>query len=591
MKKKSRNIFNNNNITSLNNETDLAKLRLRPIKIHNKRKLFINFSQSNIKNAFSEKIPVSFFQDNEVNKVRNLNIDNDTDFFANLFNKGNMEKIMLSEEELLSGSENNKVNKVNLPKIKNITIDSILESEKKLNLNKKISMRNIANNHLEKELYDNLKEIKKKINDLQNKKLELYKNFDAKTKQIKDINFDLDALEYGKSEAFLNNIMDLNTLSPSKKEDSKNMNDSPQGTPSKKDKKSIILSPERNETKNPNLLMKALAGKNKYEDKIQGLKMLYFIRKEREEKKAENEKKLIELKEDIKKINKEIKEIRNELIEFKSKEKDYEQKLMNHYEGLLYQGRDIRNDGLIWIIKSMWKLGKNVPMQYIPKFLDFQAIEFLFKLANKSIELENNKNLLNRTKKDLTYKIHKLYFFNNNNTDANNLSTRFIGEKNRRSSIIFKTNLIKKNSILQRSVSQTNIVKSYIHSTMDDEQRDQEKDTFKEISKFYEKRKNNVEIEKVDGMEKIDQLQNKIKNIENEIVELKNKEILRIFKEFVENDYEHRYHVSIDVVLAALLGEHMKNIEINKFAKFKKEYCDNLKNIRFFEYRKKNDSK
>ena len=591
MKKKSRNIFNNNSITSLNNETDLAKFRLRPIKIHNKRKLFINFSQSNIKNAFSEKIPVSFFQDNEVNKVRNLNIDNDTDFYANLFNKGNMEKIMLSEEELLSGSENNKVNKVNLPKIKNITIDSILESEKKLNLNKKISMRNIANNHLEKELYDNLKEIKKKINDLQNKKLELYKNFDAKTKQIKDINFDLDALEYGKSEAFLNNIMDLNTLSPSKKEDSKNMNDSPQGTPSKKDKKSIILSPERNETKNPNLLMKALAGKNKYEDKIQGLKMLYFIRKEREEKKAENEKKLIELKEDIKKINKEIKEIRNELIEFKSKEKDYEQKLMNHYEGLLYQGRDIRNDGLIWIIKSMWKLGKNVPMQYIPKFLDFQAIEFLFKLANKSIELENNKNLLNRTKKDLTYKIHKLYFFNNNNTDANNLSTRFIGGKNRRSSIIFKTNLIKKNSILQRSVSQTNIVKSYIHSTMDDEQRDQEKDTFKEISKFYEKRKNNVEIEKVDGMEKIEQLQNKIKNIENEIVELKSKEILRIFKEFVENDYEHRYHVSIDVVLAALLGEHMKNIEINKFAKFKKEYCDNLKNIRFFEYRKKNDSK
>ena len=591
MKKKSRNIFNNNNITSLNNETDLAKLRLRPIKIHNKRKLFINFSQSNIKNAFSKKIPVSFFQDNEVNKVRNLNIDNDTDFYANLFNKGNMEKIMLSEEELLSGSENNKVNKVNLPKIKNITIDSILESEKKLNLNKKISMRNIANNHLEKELYDNLKEIKKKINDLQNKKLELYKNFDAKTKQIKDINFDLDALEYGKSEAFLNNIMDLNTLSPSKKEDSKNMNDSPQGTPSKKDKKSIILSPERNETKNPNLLMKALAGKNKYEDKIQGLKMLYFIRKEREEKKAENEKKLIELKEDIKKINKEIKEIRNELIEFKSKEKDYEQKLMNHYEGLLYQGRDIRNDGLIWIIKSMWKLGKNVPMQYIPKFLDFQAIEFLFKLANKSIELENNKNLLNRTKKDLTNKIHKLYFFNNNSTDANNLSTRFIGGKNRRSSIIFKTNLIKKNSILQRSVSQTNIVKSYIHSTMDDEQRDQEKDTFKEISKFYEKRKNNVEIEKVDGMEKIEQLQNKIKNIENEIVELKSKEIIRIFKEFVENDYEHRYHVSIDVVLAALLGEHMKNIEINKFAKFKKEYCDNLKNIRFFEYRKKNDSK
>ena len=139
-------------------------------------------------------------------------------------------------------------------------------------------------------------------------------------------------------------------------------------------------------------------------------------------------------------------------------------------------------------------------------------------------------------------------------------------------------------------MSQTNIIKTYIHSSVDDEQRDQEKNTFKEISKFYEKRNNNYEIEKMEEMGKIEELQNKIKNIENEIVEIKNKEIMRIFKQFVENDYQHRYHVSIDVVLAALLGEHMKNIEVNKFAKFKKEYLDNLKNIRFYEYRKNKDS-
>ena len=320
--------------------------------------------------------------------------------------------------------------------------------------------------------------------------------------------------------------------------------------------------------------------------------MLYLAKKENEEKKAENERKLIKLKEENEKISKEVKEIRNELIELKLKENDYEQKLMSHYEGLLYQGRDTRNDGLIWIIKSMWKLGKNVPMQYIPSFLDFRAIEFLFKLANKSIELENNKNLLNKTKKDLTYKIHKLYFFNNDNkTDIKNFSPKLFEGINKKTSLLFKTNLIKKNSILKRSVSQTNIVKSYIHSTVDDEQREQEKNNFKEISKFYKNKNNNVEIEKMDGMENIEILQTKIKNIENEIIELKNNEVIRIFKEFVENDYQHRYHVTIDVVLAALLGEHMKNIEVNKFAKFKKEYLDNLKNIRFFEYRKKNDSK
>ena len=583
MHKKTRNLFNNSSVTSLKNETELTKLRLRPLKIKSKNKLFINSSQSNIRHAFSKKIPVSFFQDNEVNIVRNLNIENETDFFANLFPKGNIEINMMNEEELLTGSENNKTNKVNLPKIKNITIDTILESEKRLNLNKKISMRNMANNQLEKEMHDNLKEIKTKINDLQNRKIELYKNFDLKTKQIKDIHFDLDVLKIGKSETTLNNILDLNInkLSTNKKEDSKNMTNSSQGT-----------NPERKEIKNQKQLLKPLFGKNKYEDKIQGLKMLYLAKKENEEKKAENERKLIKLKEENEKISKEVKEIRNELIELKLKENDYEQKLMSHYEGLLYQGRDTRNDGLIWIIKSMWKLGKNVPMQYIPSFLDFRAIEFLFKLANKSIELENNKNLLNKTKKDLTYKIHKLYFFNNDNkTNIKNFSPKLFEGINKKTSLLFKTNLIKKNSILKRSVSQTNIVKSYIHSTVDDEQREQEKNNFKEISKFYENKNNNVEIEKMDGMENIEILQTKIKNIENEIIELKNNEVIRIFKEFVENDYQHRYHVTIDVVLAALLGEHMKNIEVNKFAKFKKEYLDNLKNIRFFEYRKKNDSK
>ena len=583
MHKKTRNLFNNSSVTSLKNETELTKLRLRPLKIKSKNKLFINSSQSNIRHAFSKKIPVSFFQDNEVNIVRNLNIENETDFFANLFPKGNIEINMMNEEELLTGSENNKTNKVNLPKIKNITIDTILESEKRLNLNKKISMRNMANNHLEKEMHDNLKEIKTKINDLQNRKIELYKNFDLKTKQIKDIHFNLDVLKIGKSETTLNNILDLNinALSTNKKEDSKNMTNSSQGT-----------NPERKEIKNQKQLLKPLFGKNKYEDKIQGLKMLYLAKKENEEKKAENERKLIKLKEENEKISKEVKEIRNELIELKLKENDYEQKLMSHYEGLLYQGRDTRNDGLIWIIKSMWKLGKNVPMQYIPSFLDFRAIEFLFKLANKSIELENNKNLLNKTKKDLTYKIHKLYFFNNDNkTDIKNFSPKLFEGINKKTSLLFKTNLIKKNSILKRSVSQTNIVKSYIHSTVDDEQREQENNNFKEISKFYENKNNNVEIEKMDGMENIEILQTKIKNIENEIIELKNNEVIRIFKEFVENDYQHRYHVTIDVVLAALLGEHMKNIEVNKFAKFKKEYLDNLKNIRFFEYRKKNDSK
>ena len=541
-------------------------------------------------NNLTKNIPVSLFQDNEVNIVRNLNLYDDNNFCEQIYFKKNLERNMINDEELLNGS-NNKISKVNLPKIKNITMDSILESEKRMNLNKKISMRNMANNQLEKELYENLKDIKKRINDLKNRKFELYKNFQLRTKQIRDINFEMETLGFGKSETFLNNIFDLSDKSPSRNNSKKSISKYLGGTPLRLGKKSRFLSPERKESKYQKQLIKTLWGKNDYDDKIQGIKMLYIAKKMNDEKKAENEKNLKQYKEDIEQINKELKKIREELSNLKEKENTSAQKLMRHYESLLYQGRDTRNDGLIWIIKSMWKLGKNVPMQYIPKFLDFHAIEFLFKLANKSIELENSKNLLNKNKKDLTLKIHKLYFINNDhNTDSNNFTKKQFGGKSKRTSLLFKTNLIKKNSILKRSVSQTNIIKTYIHSSVDDEQRDQEKNTFKEILKFYEKRNNNYEIEKMEGMGRIEDLQNKIKIIENEIVELKNKEIMRIFKQFVENDYQHRYHVTIDVVLAALLGEHMKNIEVNKFAKFKKEYLENLKNIRFYEYQKNKDS-
>ena len=589
MKNKSRNIINNN-ITSLQNETDISKIRLRPIKIHHKKKLFINSSQTDSMNNLTKNIPVSLFHDNEVNIVRNLNLYDDNNFCEQIYFKKNLERNMINDEELLNGS-NNKISKVNLPKIKNITMDSILESEKRMNLNKKISMRNMANNQLEKELYENLKDIKKRINDLKNRKFELYKNFQLRTKQIRDINFEMETLGFGKSETFLNNIFDLSDKSPSRNNSKKSISKSLGGTPLRLGKKSMFLSPEQKKSKYQKQLIKTLWGKNDYDDKIQGIKMLYIAKKMNDEKKAENEKNLKQYKEDIEQINKELKEIREELSNLKEKENTSAQKLMRHYESLLYQGRDTRNDGLIWIIKSMWKLGKNVPMQYIPKFLDFHAIEFLFKLANKSIELENSKNLLNKNKKDLTLKIHKLYFINNDhNTESNNFTKKQFGGKSKRTSLLFKTNLIKKNSILKRSVSQTNIIKTYIHSSVDDEQRDQEKNTFKEILKFYEKRNNNYEIEKMEGMGRIEDLQNKIKIIENEIVELKNKEIMRIFKQFVENDYQHRYHVTIDVVLAALLGEHMKNIEVNKFAKFKKEYLENLKNIRFYEYRKNKDS-
>ena len=585
MNKKTRNKINNISVPSFQISPSIDKIKLKPIKCFNKRALLTNYPNESEKNSIRKEISTSLFQDNVVNMVRNLNLDEEKNFCANLLYKGKLEKNILNEEEYLSASDKG----FNLPKIKSITMNNIVESEKKMNENQKISLRNMANNQLEKELYDKLKNVKIKLKNFKNQKYELYKDFEIKTKQIKEINLEIEALQAGQGETFLNKIFDLKTSSPhSRKESGKKSSNKLQDTPKRLKKESLKINPERKSNNNPKKVIKNVSGKSKYEENIQRIKMLYLAKKDNDEKKMEKYRQVKQIKEDLKQIDMDINEINKKLLDLKSQENESINKLMRHYEALLYRGKDTRNDGLIWIIKAMWKLGKNVPMQFIPTFLDFNAIEFLFKLANKSIELENKKKLLNDNKKKLNIQIHKQYFINNNNnTDINNFSKQ---SKNRRSSLLFKTNLIKRNSILKHSVSQTNIVKTYIHSSVDDEQRDQEMNTFKEISKLVEN-KENMEIEKMPGMNDIETLQKKIKSIENEIVELKNKEIIRIFKEFIENDYQNKYRVSIDVVLAALLGEHMKNIEVNKFSKFKKEYYENLKNIRFYEYGKKNDSK
>ena len=591
MKQKSRNHIKRISVPSIKNSKVAPKIKLKPITIYKSKSLLNNISQSNFGKTLNKgNISVSLFQDNEVNIVRNLNLDDEKNFCEKLLYKGSLEQNMLKEEKILSSSELNKGK--NFPPIKNISFTDILESEKKLNESKKLSLRNIANNQIEKELYGNLKDIKRKLKELKNKKHEIYNNCESKTKQIKEINLEIESLKSENSQTFLGKIFDLKTSMSmsSMPESGENSKGNPEDTLKKLRKKINIKKIQDKKLSTNQLKIKNLGDKNVYDEKIQRMKMLYFARKENDEKKKEKQRQIKEIKEEMEEMNSELKEINKRTSKLKKQENIAIEKLMRHYEALLFRGKDTRNEGLIWIIKSMWKLGQNVPIQFIPTFLDFNAIEFLFKLANKSIELENKKNLLNKYKKELMIKIHKLYFYNKNSIDVDNFSKKLLGGNKKRSSLLFKTNLIKKNKILKRSVTQTNIVKTYIHSSVDDEQRDQEKNTFKEISKLVEKVGNNVEIEKIDGMESIEKLQKNIKEVENEIVELKNKEILRIFKQFIENDYENKYQVSIDIVLAALFGEHTKNIEVNKYAKYKKEYIDNLKSIRFYEYAKKNDS-
>ena len=53
-------------------------------------------------------------------------------------------------------------------------------------------------------------------------------------------------------------------------------------------------------------------------------------------------------------------------------------KLLKSYNKRLLEGIDTRQEGLVWIIKSIWNLGKEVVLSYLPKFLDEGLIKYLF---------------------------------------------------------------------------------------------------------------------------------------------------------------------------------------------------------------------
>ena len=297
---------------------------------------------------------------------------------------------------------------------------------------------------------------------------------------------------------------------------------------------------------------------------------MYQLKKEQNYQKKAKYDKLNFLKTRMSVINSPLVKLNQEIFEIKKQENVIIRRLMEHYETLLYKGEEVRNEGLIWIIKAIWNLGENVPMSFIPPFLDFQCIEFLFHYAHKSIELENVKKILNELKNKLQIKIHKLFYTSKS--------------PGRYSSLFeFKTDLIKRNTISQRSIKEHNFINAYINGSDTDEE-NKNFSSLKEMENIIGKKKSVINLNKLQGIDRIEELKVKIKSIEKEIFNLKKNETLRLFKEFVENDYANKYHVSIDIVLAALLGEHSKNIEINKYSKYKKEYLEELKNIRFYQY-------
>lgn len=101
----------------------------------------------------------------------------------------------------------------------------------------------------------------------------------------------------------------------------------------------------------------------------------YIENKEKLNEKLDSQKSLLELLQETKnKVQKEVKDTRETLQAF--------------YCRTLKDGMDLREDGLRWCIKAIWKSAHPVPVSSFPNFLDEGSITFTLKISQIDLEIK-----------------------------------------------------------------------------------------------------------------------------------------------------------------------------------------------------------
>ena len=496
-------------------------------------------------------------------------------------NKYKSYEIIQSHRKQIQNEMGEQIEKELINKIKNLRNNM---NEKKIEKNEiflKIKKIELELDEIYMENYFSKQKYKKQIDDIVKKNLydrkdEENKNkaqakLEAKKKKYnKSGNFHMEIFNQNKAETNINNSSNSPNVSNSTNKNNNNLpsttvntnikNEEPRNNfdrmPSLKNMDYSNIKNTSNQNSKKNMSKKSM--------EIFKINLLQTQRKKEFQnfQSAQKEKELM-LKLELKNLENDLNKIDKELDETRKEEKELINKLMLFYKELLFKGNQTKKDGIVWIIKSIWYLGENVPLSFMPEFLDLESIEYLFQLAQLQLEIDYfTKKILEMKlalKKDISSKyqndIIKLNI--NNNKDNGN-----------------KKNLINHKSKIFRDMEKDS----------EEIELENKKNVYTELVKEFEKKNLQFEITNLPEVNRINKVKKHIEKIKKDIVELKKNEIKRISKCFIENDYEEKYHTNIETVLAALIGIDAKDTEMNKFNLNKKDYLSKLKKIRFFDH-------
>lgn len=496
-------------------------------------------------------------------------------------NKYKSYEIIQSHRKQIQNEMGEQIEKELINKIKNLRNNM---NEKKIEKNEiflKIKKIELELDEIYMENYFSKQKYKKQIDDIVKKNLydrkdEENKNkaqakLEAKKKKYnKSGNFHMEIFNQNKAETNINNSSNSPNVSNSTNKNNNNLpsttvntnikNEEPRNNfdrmPSLKNMDYSNIKNTSNQNSKKNMSKKSM--------EIFKINLLQTQRKKEFQnfQSAQKEKKLT-LKLELKNLENDLNKIDKELDETRKEEKEIINKLMLFYKELLFKGNQTKKDGIVWIIKSIWYLGENVPLSFMPEFLDLESIEYLFQLAQLQLEIDYfTKKILEMKlalKKDISskYKNDIIKLNINNNKDNGN-----------------KKNLINHKSKIFRDMEKDS----------EEIELENKKNVYTELVKEFEKKNLQFEITNLPEVNRINKVKKHIEKIKKDIVELKKNEIKRISKCFIENDYEEKYHTNIETVLAALIGIDAKDTEMNKFNLNKKDYLSKLKKIRFFDH-------
>ena len=572
------------------------------------------FNRRNLKNSLS-----SLFQENEVDLVHNLNFDNMGQLNDNKMLRDNL--INSLEENSYKKVKEKSKEKIHLPEINKIKMMSDYKSYELIQSHKR-KIKNEVSEQLEKELINKLKNLRLEVHTKKSEKDEIFKNIKNIQKELEEIDFEnyfcrekykkqIDdivkkSLEENQEEIIKNknqekiraknkkhtkggNLMevynsrkntmpdksnnnlknDLNNNENNNNTQSKSSNNNDKNEAEKKTKennldkitsvKNILKNVDINHDKNPKIGT----------DKKSLEKLKINILQTQKKKEFENfqysqKEKVLKLKNDLKKMENELIRIDKYLENNKKQEKEIINRLMVFYKELLFKGKNVKNDGLVWIIKTIWYLGENVPLSFMPQFLDLESIDYLFKLAHKQLEIEFFTKKIREMKLDLKKDISVKY---KDDIKKLNMSNKIENADNNNYSYLDRKKLYLKIKKQKKKLVNKN-----------------QKDVYRNLVKEFEEKKHQFEIIDLPELNKINKNKKHIEKIRDDIIQLKKNEVKRITKCFIENDYEEKFHTNIETVLAALIGEDAKDTEMNKYNINKKNYITKLKKIRFFDH-------